>query len=182
MLFRSNNGTVGTDKTSLTVKKLIVDTAVTGYHIEDSRVMSENRNYRTFVLIRYPMGDANRLLKDKRQQETQNQTSEDAAQDELERELKAKQRPKAAAPKAEPDAKAKPDPVLDDKTSAVPKSDYMQTTELAEAPVPTKLTLEQIESIEKKHGLVETKNMELRQKRALALLKPDSFVEHITVR
>ena len=99
----------------------------------------------------------------------------------LERELKAKQRPKAAAPKAEPDAKAKPDPVLDDKTSAVPKPDYMQTTELADASN-AKLSLEQIQAIERQHGLVETKDMNLRQKRAQALLKPGSFVEHITVR
>jgi uncharacterized protein YceK len=88
-----NSGTVGTDKTSLTVKKLIADTAITGYHIEDSRVVSENRSYRTFVLIRYPIGDANRLLKDKRQQETQNQSNEDAAQNELEQELNARKKP-----------------------------------------------------------------------------------------
>ncbi len=176
-----NNGTVGTDKTSLTVKKLIVDTAITGYHIEDSRVMSENRNYRTFVLIRYPMGDANRLLKDKRQQENQNVTSEDAAQDELERELKAKQRPKAAAPKADPDARAKPETVPDDKTSAVPVYDKMVTTELSDASG-ARLSLEQIQAIERQHGLVETKNMDLRQKRAQALLKPNSYVEHYTIR
>lgn len=84
-------GTVNSDRTSITIKKVITDTAITGYHIEDSRVLTENRGYRTFVLVRYPVGDANRMLKEKLQRENQlNQTSEEAAQRELEQEIQSR--------------------------------------------------------------------------------------------
>lgn len=85
-----NQGTVNSDRTSITVKKVIADTAITGYHIEDSRIQAENRGYRTFILVRYPLGDANRLLKEKLQRESQSATSEDAAQRELEREIQSR--------------------------------------------------------------------------------------------
>lgn len=66
---KDNSGTVNTDYTSLIIKKTIEKTYITGYHLEDSRVQQENRGYRTFVLIRYPLGDANQLLKEKTQRE-----------------------------------------------------------------------------------------------------------------
>jgi hypothetical protein len=83
-------GSVLQDNTSVTVKKLIAETSVTGYRIEDSKIVAENRGYRTFVLLRYPLGDANRLLKDRQQRENQNSQSEDTAQGELNQEIKNK--------------------------------------------------------------------------------------------
>ena len=77
---KDNSGTVGTDYTSLTIKKTVEKTYLTGYHLEDTRVQPESRGYRTFVLIRYPLGDANRLLKEKNQREFQRQ-DEDAVID-----------------------------------------------------------------------------------------------------
>jgi len=77
---KDNSGTVSTDYTSLTIKKTIEQTYLTGHHLEDSRVQPENRSYRTFVLIRYPMGDTNRLLKEKTQREIQ-QLDEDVVID-----------------------------------------------------------------------------------------------------
>lgn len=62
---RDNAGTVTTDNTSLAVRKRIIDTSLTGHQIEDSKVQMENRGYRTFVLVRYPINDANRLLREK---------------------------------------------------------------------------------------------------------------------
>ena len=100
----------------MTVKKLIANTSVTGYHIEDSKIMSENRNYRTFVLIRYPMGDANRLLKDKLQRENQNLDSDEAAQRELDRELDAQKPRPAARTKPVP----APAPVVEPVSQAAP--------------------------------------------------------------
>jgi len=85
---KDDAGTVGTDRTQLIVKKVIVDTAVTGMHLEDTRVLAENRGYRTFVLVRYPMGDANRMLKDKLQRERQlKEDAIDAGMNELDREM-----------------------------------------------------------------------------------------------
>lgn len=96
-----SDGTVGVDKTSITIKKVIMDTALTGYHIEDSKIQTENRSYRTFMLLRYPIGDANRLLKARQQREDQLRDSDDAAQKDLEKELDNLRKPKAAKPRAE---------------------------------------------------------------------------------
>jgi len=89
-----NAGSVVTDKTSLTVKKIIANTVMTGYRIEDARVVSENRNYRTFILVRYPVGDANRLLKDRLQQQSQSNDSDEAMQRELDKETQPQIRPR----------------------------------------------------------------------------------------
>lgn len=85
-----NAGSVVNDKTSVTVKKVIANTSLTGYTIEDTTILPENRNYRTFVLLRYPLGDTNRLLKEKLQRENQNSTSDDANQRELDKEIAPK--------------------------------------------------------------------------------------------
>jgi len=86
-------GTMGVDKTSMTIKKLITDTALTGYQIEDSRITIENRSYRTFVLIRYPLGDANRILKQRQQREDQLRETDDALQKELDQEMDRARKP-----------------------------------------------------------------------------------------
>lgn len=51
------------DYTSQVIRKRIVETSIAGHHLEDSRVLAENKGYRTFVLVRYPMGKANQFLK-----------------------------------------------------------------------------------------------------------------------
>lgn len=86
-----NAGSVVTDKTSVTIKKIIANTVMTGYRIEDSKILSENRNYRTFILVRYPIGDANRLLKSQLQQkQSLNTSSDDSLQKELDKEVESK--------------------------------------------------------------------------------------------
>jgi hypothetical protein len=198
-----NGGAMGTDKTSLTVKKLIVDTAVTGYHLEDSRVVNENRAYRSFVLIRYPMGDANRLLKDKLQRENQNGTSVDAALDELEQEINARKKPQAR-PKtnAEPQVKAGPNSNSTSNVQAVPDTNGavesrsltpapaedkqsrapVRDIQLAQADFKTPLTLGEIQAIERENNLAEVSNMDLRRRRAEAMLKPGAYVQRFTLR
>ena len=86
-----STGSVISDKTSITIKKVISNTVMTGYMIEDSKILSENRNYRTFILVRYPIGDANRLLKSQLQQkQSLNTLSDDSLQKELDKEVEAK--------------------------------------------------------------------------------------------
>jgi len=62
---KDNNGQVNQEYTSSVLRKKLVETSLTGHQLEDSTIQPENRGYRTFVLVRYPVGDANRLLKDK---------------------------------------------------------------------------------------------------------------------
>jgi len=86
-----STGSVISDKTSITVKKVIANTVMTGYMIEDTKILSENRNYRTFILVRYPIGDANRLLKAQLQQkQSTNSSSDDSLQKELDKEVEAR--------------------------------------------------------------------------------------------
>jgi hypothetical protein len=86
-----STGSVISDKTSITIKKVISNTVMTGYMIEDSKILSENRNYRTFILVRYPIGDANRLLKSQLQQkQSLNTLSDDSLQKELDKEVETK--------------------------------------------------------------------------------------------
>lgn len=162
---KDDSGQVGTDKTSQTVKKLIIDTALTGYHLEDSKVMSENRGYRTFVLVRYPLGDANRLLKDKLQRERQDKDDEKGAIDELEKEIKQRQKSSEA-------------PAVD-KQSAAPVTEKVSAAPAVE---PRVLSLTEIQAIEKQHNLVDLSDADARQRRAQAMLKPNAYVEHITLR
>ena len=153
---KDDSGTVSTDRTSITVKKVIVDTALTGYHLEDSKVMAENRGYRTFVLVRYPLGDANRLLKDKLQRERQDKDDEASAQDELDKELDSRRVKKAA-------------PVVE-KQSAVPVVDIRP---VATGPV----------DLEGKpvSKLMDISDPKIRAIRDTAAAKPGAIVEHTTV-
>jgi hypothetical protein len=63
-------GTVNSDYTSITIRKNIIETSITGHHLEDSKIQAENRGYRTFVLVRYPVGDANKLLRQQEQRDS----------------------------------------------------------------------------------------------------------------
>jgi hypothetical protein len=60
---KDSDSDMNEDYTSLTVRKRIIDTSIAGHHLEDSRVVAENKGYRTFVLVRYPLGRANQFLK-----------------------------------------------------------------------------------------------------------------------
>lgn len=73
-------GTVNSDYTSITIRKNIIETSITGHHLEDSKIQAENRGYRTFVLVRYPVGDANKLLRQQEQRDSKKQ-DEDAVID-----------------------------------------------------------------------------------------------------
>ena len=151
---KDDSGQVSTDKTSQTVKKVIVDTAITGYHLEDSKVMAENRGYRTFVLVRYPMGDANRLLKDKLQRERQDKDDEAAASDELEKEINSRKKP---VPPVEKQSAA---PVVDVRPVATGPVD------LEGRPVVK---------------LMDISDPKIRAIRDTAAAKPGAIVEHTTV-
>lgn len=91
-----SGGEAGVDVTTLAVKKLILNTPITGFHIEDSKIVAENKAYRTFVLVRYPIGDANRILKEKlKMDNTRNVNLFKQGLDELDREIDASKKKEA---------------------------------------------------------------------------------------
>ena len=76
-------GTVNSDYTSVTIRKNIIETSITGHHLEDSKIQAENRGYRTFVLVRYPVGDANKLLRQQEQRDYKKQDEDSMIDKEL---------------------------------------------------------------------------------------------------
>jgi hypothetical protein len=76
-------GTVNSDYTSITIRKNIIETAITGHHLEDSKIQAEDRGYRTFVLVRYPVGDANKLLRQQEQRDSKKQDEDSMIDKEL---------------------------------------------------------------------------------------------------
>ena len=147
-----NAGSVVTDKTSLTVKKIIANTVMTGYRIEDARVVSENRNYRTFILVRYPVGDANRLLKDRLQQQSQSNDSDEALQRELDREV-------------QPQIKSRPVSHAEPAPAPVP---------VAAAPLPSPSAVTTV-------NLLPVDNEEYKARRDAALQKPGAVIGQVTI-
>ena len=59
--YKADSATSGAENSELLVRKLTRVTA-TGNHKVDSQITQEGRVFRVFVLMRYPLGDANKLL------------------------------------------------------------------------------------------------------------------------
>lgn len=74
---KDNAAELSEDYTSLAVRQRIIETSIAGHHLEDSRIIAENKGYRTFVLVRYPLGKTNQFLK----KDTGSDTNMDSAID-----------------------------------------------------------------------------------------------------
>ena len=90
---KDTGGDMSTDYTSASIRKRILDTSLTGWYLEDTKILSEDKKYRTFVLIRYPLGDANKMLKQRERQEDRKNDDRD-----VDREITNANRPVSQAP------------------------------------------------------------------------------------
>jgi hypothetical protein len=59
--FKADSATSGAESSEMLARKL-TRTTITGNHKVDSQITQEGRQFRVFVLMRYPLGDANKLL------------------------------------------------------------------------------------------------------------------------
>lgn len=59
--YKADSTTSGAESTTMLARKL-TRTSITGHHQVDSQITQEGRMFRVFVLMRYPLGDANKLL------------------------------------------------------------------------------------------------------------------------
>jgi hypothetical protein len=59
--FKADSTNSGAESSELLVRNL-TRTTITGQHKVDSQITQEGRAFRVFVLMRYPLGDANKLL------------------------------------------------------------------------------------------------------------------------
>ena len=78
-----NNGSVSADYTSKVIRKTVEATFLTGMQIEHSRITREGKGYRTYILVKYPIGDANQLLREKLQREDSGKNQDDMIDSEL---------------------------------------------------------------------------------------------------
>lgn len=67
-----NAGSISEDYSSKTIRKTVKETFLTGMQIETSRIIRDGNGYRTFVLVRYNIGDANKLLREKQKSQDLN--------------------------------------------------------------------------------------------------------------
>lgn len=151
---KDNDGKMATDYTSIAIRKKIIETSIAGHHLEDSRILSENRGYRTFVLVRYPLGQANVFLNQKMQQENNNGNQDTDIDKELEKVSSVSNLPVSSPKEISSSATVIPlQPVTDSNGNTI--SDVK---------------------------LLDVNNEEYKQKRAEALKKPNAFVGRVTVR
>lgn len=59
--YKADSATSGAESSEMLARKL-TRTSITGHHKVDSQITQEGRMFRVFVLMRYPLGDANKLL------------------------------------------------------------------------------------------------------------------------
>lgn len=59
--YKADSTTSGAENSEFLARKL-TRTSITGHHKVDSQITQEGRMFRVFVLMRYPLGDANKLL------------------------------------------------------------------------------------------------------------------------
>lgn len=94
--FKTDNGKYGAESSELLIRKLTSVTVI-GHHQVDSQITQEGRSFRVFVLMRYPMGEANRLMQESMATSMQTQTGNRAksAMEELNQGLKEDTEPQS---------------------------------------------------------------------------------------
>lgn len=94
--FKTDNGKYGAESSELLIRKLTSVTVI-GHQQVDSQITQEGRQFRVFVLMRYPMGEANRLLQESMaaSMSEQTQTRSKSAMEELNQGLKEDEQPQS---------------------------------------------------------------------------------------
>ncbi|MCB1737789.1 MAG: hypothetical protein KDI42_06665 [Gammaproteobacteria bacterium] len=87
---------------SKVMQNSFTDVDLAGFHVEESKLIQQGPGFRSYVLIGFPLGDANRLITAKLQRSQQQDTSVAAtkAYADLQRDIDAARTPKTAEPVA----------------------------------------------------------------------------------
>jgi hypothetical protein len=161
-------GKYGAESAEMLTRK-VANATIIGHHKVDSQITQEGATFRVFVLMRYPLGDANQLLtaelasraqrnqviNGRRAMQEMRETNERARQAELDRESLDR-----GETVVQPQSRVEP-VVVPEATKAQEKVSTTSGTELK---------------------LLDVDNAEYRQKRAEALAKPNAVVGQITLR
>lgn len=162
--YQNDAGDSYASSTTTNVKKLIAETDLTGFSIDKLSTIKVGSEYQTFVLLRYPLGEANELMKRKlaNQERKELNLKQRQGQIDLQRELDRK-----ANRQVEQESRVQqviaPDTVKRDIPPAVRGPDTVPTSE-------------------GELKLVDVDNAEYKQRRAEALQKPGAVVGNSTLR
>lgn len=161
-------GKYGAESAEMLTRK-VANATIIGHHKVDSQITQEGATFRVFVLMRYPLGDANQLLTAElasRAQRNQAVNGRRAMQEMREANDRARQ--------AELDRES-----LDRGETVVQPQSRVEPVVVPEAPKPA-------EKVSTTSGteikLLDVDNAEYKQKRAEALAKPNAVVGQITLR
>lgn len=162
--YQNDAGDSYSSSTTTNVKKLIAETNLTGYSIDKLTTIKVGTEFQTFVLLRYPLGEANALMQRKlaMQERKELDMKQRQGQIDLQRELDRK-----AARQAEQDSRTQqiiaPDTVKRDVPPAVKGPESVPTSD-------------------GELKLMDVDNTEYKQRRADALQKPGAVVGNSVVR
>lgn len=168
--YQNDVGNSFIQNTTTNVKKLIAETDLTGYNIEKFSTIKVDGVYQSFVLIRYPIGETNELLKAKLAAKMQRESVMRASQGQIDlnREVKAKREAEAQRDRRTQEIVA-PDTVKQDKEISSISNDSNK--------VAVNDAISNVTSL----NLMPVENAEYRARRDEALQKPGAVVGHVTL-
>jgi hypothetical protein len=161
-------GKYGAESAEMLTRK-VTSATIIGHHKLDSQITQEGSTFRVFVLMRYPLGDANQLLTAELASRAQRNQAVNArrAEQELKEQVERNRR-------AELDRES-----LDRGETVVQPQSRVEPVVVPEAAKPA-------EKVSTTSGteikLLDVDNTEYKQKRAEALAKPNAVVGQITLR
>jgi hypothetical protein len=161
-------GKYGAESAEMLARK-VASATIIGHHKVDSQITQEGSTFRVFVLMRYPLGDANQLL-----------TAELAAKAQRNQAVNARRAEQELKEQVERNRKAELDrESLDRGETIVQPQSRVEPVVVPEAPKPAeRVSTTSGEQIK----LLDVDNEEYKQKRAEALTKPNAVVGQITLR
>ena len=161
-------GKYGAESAEMLTRK-VASATIIGHHKVDSQITQEGSTFRVFVLMRYPLGDANQLL-----------TAELASRAQRNQAVNARRAEQELKEQVERNRKAELDrESLDRGETIVQPQSRVEPVVIPEATKPA-------EKVSTTSGteikLLDVDNTEYKQKRAEALAKPNAVVGQITLR
>jgi hypothetical protein len=168
--YKNDVGNSYIENTTTNIKKLIAETDLSGYNVEKISTIKIDGKFQTFVLLHYPIGDANEVLKQKLAIKQQRESVMRAAQGQIDL-------------SREMDRKAQREMARDRRTQEIVAPDTLDKGESVVTPVTVeKVGVVNPDESKSELNLMPVDNAEYKQKRAEALQKPGAVVGQVTVR
>jgi hypothetical protein len=167
--YKNDVGNSYIENTTTNIKKLIAETDLSGYSVDKITTIKIDGKFQTFVLLEYPIGDANEILKQKLAMKQQRESVMRAAQGQidLQKELDRKNQVQLARERKSQEILA-PD-TLDKGES------FVEPTKA------DKVGVVNTDGTKSQLNLLPVDNAEYKAKRAEALQKPGAVVGQVTV-